>query len=320
MTILNIQDTLSTKSTVALKDLILDEQAIFSSGIGINPTPEIPIRYLAYILPMISCVQQYSNAMGQIYTADQGAIRLGIEKTIVEKNVTLLREFTNAFISTMFPEIESKIIISEEKKSCGPDIQAIREQFITRCIEILQIQNDPQIINFARNRANANESSPLRYMVEHSLYARDTLFNTTSYMNDIYLVENPKGFENSRIVMIGGPAEKIFYKTRQAIIKVLGALCEQKNIQLFTDIGRLPPYYRKYEETIVGNQIKEDYVADFIEGINRELQYDYLILIIACAQAPDFTIIKRRKSGFTKNDLEVLQNGFERLKIFLNNF
>jgi hypothetical protein len=65
-------------------------------------------------------------------------------------------------------------------------------------------------------------------------------------------------------------------------------LDNKNNLQLFSDIGRLPPYYKKFNEKIIGDKIQENKVEDFIEKINNELQYDYIMLFIACSSQPDF--------------------------------
>ncbi len=317
MKTLNVEDTLRPKSVGRLNNLPLDEKLVFSSGIGINPAPkEIPIRYLSYLLPLISCTQKYRNAIGQIYTADQAAIRLGIENSSVSENVRLIRNFTIGFVAEMFPDLVDKITISEEKSEFDNDIKELIEDTIKKLVDILMKSNDSAILKFAKNRANGDIRMPLRYMAEHSLYMRDNLFDD----DRLFLIDNPDGFKDSRVVMIGGSAEEIFYQTRKTIMRALDTLNNQRNIQLFTDIGRLPPYYRKFMENVVGEEIKEDNVRVFLEKLDKQLAYDYLMLIIACSENQDYKIIKRRKVGFTELDYQSLQNGFENLKVFLSQF
>lgn len=305
MKTLKIQDTLRPKSIGRLNNLPLDEKLVFSSGIGINPVlKEIPVRYLSYLLPIISCIQKYRNAIGQIYIADQAAIRFGIEDSIVVGNVKLIRELTIGFITEMFPDLIGQISVSKERNECDNGTKKRREDLITQLVDILLQSNDTAILKFARNRANGDIRAPLRYMAEHSLYMRDKLFDD----NRLFLIDNPDGLEDARVVMIGGPAEEIFYQARRTLMRTLNTLNSQKNVQLFTDIGRLPPYYRKFMENIVGTKMQDDDVSIFLEKLDKQLQYDYLMLIITCSGNPDYDIIKRRNQGFTKLDYQLLQD------------
>jgi hypothetical protein len=55
-------------------------------------------------------------------------------------------------------------------------------------------------MTFARNRKNGGDiRTPLQYMAEHTLYMRDKVVDDPS----VFLIQNPKGYETSKVVMIG---------------------------------------------------------------------------------------------------------------------
>jgi len=317
MSILKVNDMIRPKSLNRINGLPLDSNLVFSSGIWISSSfREIPIRYLSYLLPIISCTQKYSNSIGQIYTADQAAIRMGVDKDVVSENVKLIRELTSGFIAEMFPELKDRIVVCEEKNKCDDGVLKTREDLINQLVDILLQCGDGAILRFANNRSKWDIRSSLRYMAEHSLYMRDNVTDDSR----LFLINSPLGFDDSQVVMIWWPAEEIFYKTRKVLMKALNRLDGQINVQLFTDIGKLPPYYRKCMESVVGKRVEDLDVRVFLEKLDSQLIYDYLMLIIACSENPNYYIVKKQKIDLNDQDYQLLQNGFERLIYFLKQF
>ncbi|MBD3338925.1 MAG: hypothetical protein GF353_07445 [Candidatus Lokiarchaeota archaeon] len=316
---ISTENTLRRKSRNRLNNEPSDGEIVFSSGIGVNHEPEVPVRFLSYLLPIISAVQAQRRSIGQVYIADKGAVRIGQNPETVEQNTRLTENLTRAFIEEFFPELDEKIVTAREKDETkeAEEVVNSRRQLISRMIDIILKHKKPAIMRFAERRQNGGDiRTPLKYMVEHGLYMRDPVTDDQR----LFLVENPPGFENSKIAMIGGPSEEIFYEVRRKIMREMGVLGQQPNLQLFSDIGGLPPYYSKKSDIVIGQSIEKYDVKNFLDGLNRQLQYDYLILIISCTENPDFDIMTKEESEYTDKDYQTLQSGFDRLKSFLKQF
>lgn len=291
------------------KKLNQDWKYVFSSWVWINPEAWVPIRYLSYLLPVIEATKGFSSSVWQIYFADKVWIDLWIPSEIITQNLKEYKDLANWFVEEFYPDISKKIILTDEKNFQVDPKLANQNILVKEMIKKIIEQNDSQINNFVERRWD----KALEYMVKHSLYMRDSVTEDKG----LFLIDNPKWFENSDVVMIWWPAEKIFYKVRQILVNNLWQ--NNWNLQLFTDIGRLPPYYSKFMEKIFWENISEDSVIKYLESINKELKYDYIILLISCSSSQDYSIIKRRKK-FNKDDFELLQEWFKNLKIFLKQF
>ncbi len=291
------------------KNLRRNEKYVFSSGIWINPELGIPIRFLSYLLPVLEAKSEFNNSIWQIYFADKMAIKIWIETKIVEKNLWLYKELALGFIEEFYPENKWKIIFNEEKIFSEKELIK-QEELVKEMIFILIESNDSQINNFAQKRWK----KAFEYMAKHSLYMRDNVVKDKK----LFLIDNPKWFEKSDVVMIWWPAEKIFYKARKILENNLWK--PNWNLQLFTDIWRLPPYYSKFMENLFWTEIKENNVEDFLKNLNKEFQYDYLMLLIACSSAKNYSLIKKRKKWFNSEDFDILEEWFQNLKIFLKQF
>lgn len=298
---------------------LLNEKIVFSTGVGINPEPEIPIRFLSYVTPIFLLAEEYRMSIGQIYTADQASIRMWYNAKIIEWNTLLLKDLISWFTQEFYPDIEDRITVSFERKEQDESsvILESRKKLISEMIDIILRVNDPVIMSFAEKRKNGhNIRVSLQYMAEHCLYMRDAVTN----YDELFLIWNPLWFESAMIAMVGWPAEEIFYRVRRSIMTEMNVFDKQRNMQLFTNVWRLPPYYRKFMENIIGDHINESSVNVFLSNINPELQYDYLILLLSCTKNPDYSLLSRRKSWFTKFDYEILQEWFDLLKCFLRQF
>ena len=284
---------------------------LFSTGVGINQVEETPVRLATYLLPMIAFLQKHKNSLGQLYFADQAAIKLGQNSEIVKRNTDAIERFINAFLIEFFEDVKDDFVISHEKNDKNPE----RQNLLNELISILKQSGDTSILNFANKRINGSKSidTPLGYIAEHSLFMRDPITEN----DDLFLIDNPKQID--LLVMIGGPAEKLFCKARNIICEAREKIEKDfERKQVITDIGRRPPYYRFANEPILEENLSEECVQTFLKGLNKELVKDYIFLLASLSKEKDFTIIKRRKK-LNQGDLEILQNGYESLRTFVKN-
>jgi hypothetical protein len=320
MDIANLEYLLQRKSFDSISEKNSDSKILFCTGIGVNSRPEIPIRFFAYLLPLVAAVHVFQEARGQFYIADQAAVRIGYDPEVVRYNAGMTVKAIREFVGTFYPHIAARIYIACEKKSenefrfVREERQKLTEQLIA---DLLEVQ-DPKILRFARKRSQASAvHTSLQYIAEHALFMRDPV--TTD--ERLFLVGNPDDFQFETLAMVGGPSEKFFYKARKILLKKYSNIHNNfKNIQLFTKIGRIPAYYDRFGEPVISETLTEDDVQRFLLHVHPELFTDYKILIAACADFPRINIRKNNIAQLPKSDLERLQYGFIMLKRFLQQF
>lgn len=298
------------------------KKILFSTGLGVNKAPGLPVRFGAYLMPLIDAVRSQVASRGQFYIADQAALRIGQSPEMVERNVESTQQYVRTLVETCFPEISGRIDISREKREEAPEILERRKQLRSQLIKVLLESGDKPIIDFAKNRVAPEDPNgiltPMGYMAEHGLFMRDQITDDKS----LFLIENPD-FEFEIFAMIGGPAEEIFYKARTIILRKLKREDQNKNnLQLFTDIGRLPPYYsRKQGEPMIGEELGEKSAKDLLERVSKEMPElftDYFYLIAYLAGIEDLREFSKIRNQLTVPDYERLQPGMEKLSQVLN--
>lgn len=288
-----------------------DSTILFCTGLGINQSPQLPVRFFAYLLPLLVAVNTFPNSKGQFYIADQAAVRLGYDSKIVEHNTVTLQNVIPLFINYFYPHLNQRIFITTEISLEEAEIKEKRQELIEQFIKEITETKHPAIHRFAHKKSTAGDIKPaLQYMVEHTLFMRDPITPDSR----LFLVKNPDNFSFETLMMIGGPSEKIFYTVRKILLyKYHTTHFPFKTIQLFTDVGRIPPYYTRFNEPVITEEITEEVAQVFLSTIHAELLTDYKILLNLCAKPitqplPQTILLKNNAS---------LQQGFDNLKGFL---
>lgn len=294
-----------------------EAKILFCSGLGVNAQPEIPMRVFSYLLPLLVAVQTFQNSRGQIYLADQAALRLGYDPHIVQKNVERLQRAIRAFITTFYPDITNRLSITCEKHHDeSQDVKEKRQALIEQFMQDVLEEQHASILRFARKRGQKTTmKTALQYMVEHALFMRDPVTHDPR----LFLINNPDNFFFETFAMIGGPSEKIFYDVRKILIKKHYTPHQRVvHLQLFTPIGRIPPYYSRFGEPSLfdGTGVCHD-VEQFLSQIHPELYSDYAILFYSLSHVPTLTMKVKRKKQCIKYDMNTLQHGFMTLKRFV---
>lgn len=316
-----IQSMLRRKSIGHLKEVGPDRSnVLFATGLGINQEPKIPVRLASYLVPIITAVSEYPGTRGQFYLADKAAVRLGQEPEIVRANSQLMRAYINSFIELYQPGTRKVIDVSIERDGLN-SVDERRVELVNKMVDILLETRDRALFTFAENRQKEGQDIrvPLSYMAEHTLFMRDAVTED----DDLFLVDSPADYPLDTLAMIGGPAEDIFFKARKKILSSLsqrGPLANGFNrIQLFSDIGRIPPYYARFDEPTVESGIPYRSAKELLSEIDPNLRTDYLMLLISLSKGKDFSM-KSRRNELTEVDYESLQSGFNKLKYFLTDF
>lgn len=297
-----------------------EAKILFCTGLGVNALPEIPVRLFSYLLPLLAAVRTFQNSRGQFYIADQAALRIGYDPHVVQKNVKVLQKIIRAFINRFYPDITNRISITREKRSDeSEDVKEERQALIEQFIHDMLEEQQTSILRFARKRGqDTTLKTALQYMVEHALFMRDPVTHDPR----LFLINNPDDFLFETIAMIGGPSEKIFYKVRKILIKKHYAPHQRvDHLQLFTHIGRIPPYYSRFDEPILFDGIGAYHdVEQFLSQIHPELLSDYTVLSYSLSQVPTLTLKIKSKSQLLQDKMDTLQHGFMALQKFVMSF
>lgn len=286
------------------------KRVLFSTGMSADVTPGVPVRILAYLMPLLSAMQSRENTRGQFYFADRAQMRLGEDPAIIEDNVQLVSEYIRQFIKAFYAKTEGDVLISRERED-----SAERRQLVQELVDTLIQENNRAIITFAEKRIKEGQTirNPLAYMAEHALFMREPVTDD----ENLFLIDNPPDFDLDALAMVGGPAEEIFFNVRKIIGASRGDIQKTYDrIQLFGKIGNRPPYFKCFGEPVIESGIDEPDVKTFLEKVSPELFKDFLYLLTALSDSKDYTIIERRKC-FGEKDFASLKSGFDTLQSFI---
>lgn len=234
--------------------------AILSIGFGVDNA--VPVRVASYPLLALEMLRVYPQMTLEMYVATQFSWLNRVEPTTASANSRKLQAAINQFVQQAYPDVAGRITFLPTKPLTPERIQFLN-QFATL------LAKDPQLNEFASNR---NGADSLRYLAAHSLYMRDPL----PVNPNLYIVAPPP--EARAVVMVGGDGEKIPWRARQKIAQYFGTTLPT---QIFTTLGRIPPYFRSNQEPIIGERVTED----FLMATSPEIYRDYAVLLIAIARA-----------------------------------
>ena len=155
-------------------------------------------------------------------------------------------------------------------------------------------------------------------MIEHLFYMRDPIILPNK--KDTPILVSGMSKNQSHLIMIGGPSEKIFWKFRKDMVAHFGAHTEWASHQFFTPVGDPPTYhYFDGEPSINGHSLPTS-VCELLSGLKeipndfgkaKNVIRDYGVLL------QDFSLVEKFKP-LNEIDLPVLENGYKRLTQFLS--
>jgi hypothetical protein len=136
-------------------------------------------------------------------------------------------------------------------------------------------------------------------MVEHALYMRDPLMGAED-LGDALLEGCTT--EMDHMVMVGGPAERIFYAFRQALLEKMGRHTRWTSHQLFVLTGDPPTYHWQKGEPYWGQPDLPECVmallsqtvqaVSFADGIGQGVLRDLLTLLADLGEIGDFSKLR----------------------------
>lgn len=263
-----------------IRSIKVTERIDLTQGYGVSS--KVPLRFLAYALPLFSLAKQLRNVRLIFYFALEGVKRAnGLENgegEMLSENVALMQKLLGRYISTFHPEMKEKTFIltdaplDQRAKAC---VQGFLDQGRNIAASI------PSIRRFIERRAG---EASLHYMIEHSLYMRDPLL----FEGDLLpLLVPDMDYNTDHIIMVGGGAEKVFWEFRKALQASCNGHSYWQSHQFFSTVGDHPPYHYQEGEPCIKDELPptiEGFTA-LLEGIpdnfgrQRAIRKDYVLLL-----------------------------------------
>jgi len=222
-----------------LADLSIQPSArtVMAIGFGVNDQP-LPLRSLAYAVPVLRLLAEMPLATTlEIYFATQGVLRANAGANVdrINTNSALLKRALSAYIRERYPDLQDRIRLLDDAP-VAPDSEL--ERFLRGLTDTLikQSARDSEVRDFAERRGGA---PAYRYMAEHAVYMRDPIQPKPVQ----FLMVPEMQPDMDCVVMVGGKAEKIFFRARQLISDALSLTPGWRSEQLFTPLGLVRPCY-----------------------------------------------------------------------------
>jgi hypothetical protein len=309
-----------------IREIRLEEKTVLAMGFGVTDQG-VPLRFLSYIVPVLHLLRQMgTNTIAEFYFALEGVLRVnGLAEKTTRNNSAIMAGLIRSYVSTFYPDLVGRIVILFDRRV---EAGSTLERRIAKIAKIIQqlTTSDESLARFAKTRGG---DTAFGYMAEHLLYMRDPL--AALLPPEEHLLVPGMISDMDHVIMIGGPAEKIFYRVRLAVSTGLDQHESWKSHQLFTQVGSPPTYHPQPNEPLWGeiHDLPQDVykllkiIIDRIEwdeyGTQKAAIRDLIVLLIDCAGVDYFSNAKKWSNLVCKgrslpDDVqEILQTGWDRL-------
>jgi hypothetical protein len=272
-----------------VRNIRLDQRIVVSQGFGVSEGA-IPLRFLAYIVPVLHLLKQLPRtAIAEFYFAVEGVKRAnpGYCPKAIAYSAKQGAHFLQRYVKLCHPDVANQIRVLRDRATDESDARLtvyLAEQTAGL------YDTDSALRNFVDKRGGF---PALRYMAEHALYMRDPL-NLNGAGNDGQLVQGVST-DMDTLIMVGGPAEKIFYRVRQHLCAVIGTHSKWQSHQLWTPIGDPPTYHPQNGEPTMAirNQSLDSALRQYWATPNHcrgNLIRDFLVFVADAAGRKDFRV------------------------------
>ncbi|MBT3817635.1 MAG: hypothetical protein HOE80_02325 [Candidatus Magasanikbacteria bacterium] len=307
-----------------IRSIPIDEKVTLSVGCGVKDSG-IPLRFLAYIIPALHLLKQLTQQTKlEVYLALEGVLRVnGMDEAKTRANANKMARLVIEYVKTFHPKVAGQVdVLFDRKIEFGSKLDQQIDGLTTELSRLTSSVEPIQKFVEARNGAQS-----LRYMAEHTLYMRDPLCCLLPLEDNLLVPMASTGMVH--VIMVGGPAEKVFHKARTALMGQLPTHDRWKSNQFFTQIGSPPSYHPQDGESLYGDELPSN-VADLFDsilknvstnrGVQKGVMRDMLVLLIDSGAGNTFQQVGRlsgtlRRGG--KIDTEIahlLQDGWNRLR------
>lgn len=276
-----------------LRARLKGERSVIAQGYGLEDGP-LPVRSLAYAIPTFRLLRDLpETTKGEIYIATEGVLRANptLDKDAVYRNEKELTALLSAYLEVVHPTLEGRVRILGDRVL--PE-HSETERFILELTEELagHALKDESLSSFIRKRGGENA---LRYVAEHAVYMRDAIQPRPFK----HLLVDGMEQDVDTVVMVGGPAEKIFYRARQLLVGARNIQNAVRTEQLITPIGeKRPPYHFETGEITFDDLREESSALTLLQRVAGAVTTDYgrsqsvvRDLIALLADAGSFTLL-----------------------------
>lgn len=298
------------------------DTVVISQGYGTNCV--LPLRFLAYVVPIWHLLEQLPNASAELYFALHGVLRANphLLKKAAEHSIHLMIEAICSYGYVQHSTVTRHVHIYVDRDISG-DHHALNT--IEKLTDLAMIvgEQDSTISSFFNKRGGR---AAYRYAAEHILYMRDPVELESCALP--YLV---MGMSQNlhHLIMVGGPSEKIFYKLRKIVAEQLKTHNQWQSHQFHTPIGDPPSYHHQPGEPLweeratlpagVHGVLELYRTVSATFGTQTATLRDFITLLIDAGNMNDFPLAQQWAREFLTDKLSVavlnqLQAGWDRIR------
>lgn len=277
---------------------IIEQPTNVCTGLGV--VDRVPWRVAAYALPTLQLASSAGLSVAEFYWAMQYSVALNSQLSTAQakQSVALTQEYIKAISAQV--QTKAKPIWLEERDAFEPARFLLAALLAYR----LSQQADEQILRFADAR---DGDDSLLYMAAHALYMYDPLNIDPSR----FIVERDQ--TPAKLIMVGGPAEKIFRKARLILLSQYPTDDTRQTAQAYSEIGRMPPYYPAPLDPVIGDDNRPT-LDEILTLDDLDVRRDLLYLLVGLSENTSFSDLKRiSKGSITQDQRDDLQISIEKL-------
>jgi len=221
------------------RGLALDARVVLATGYGVREG-RMPVRVLSYAVPLLRLLPQLPAQMtGELYVALNGVIRANspsANPSILAENASTAIKLVSAYAQRFHPSVANRVrVLCDAPLLDNSELKRWRDDVTAGAVREI-LATDEALRSFVMKRGGER---PLTYFVEHAIYMRDPL--TAAFRTQNLVPEARSDFDT--VIMVGGPAEKLFFRFREALRARLNAPPIWDSKQIFTPIGDPPAYH-----------------------------------------------------------------------------
>mgnify|MGYP001576600709 CR=1 FL=1 len=277
------------------------ERVVIAQGYGASL--QVPRRFLAYAVPVLRLASQMSEMTTvEFYFATHGVQRAnGIYH---KESLSKMQKELSWLVNIYYPRLSNRVRILEDVPLSSDANKVIDALFVSAK---KVAETNPQIKQFVSNRGGENA---IRYMLEHLIYMRDPIMVDGQPNTELLVPE--MATDCNHVIMVGGPAEKIFWHFRQEMLKECGSHTKWKSHQFFTSIGDPPTYHPHEGEPLMDGVYFNHNLFKWLEKLQSEfgkqnnLIRDYSVLLQEFAKVQVFKLPHEIDPGILHTGEEIL--------------
>jgi hypothetical protein len=299
------------------------EKIVISQGFGLQEK-SLPLRFPSYVVGTMRLLNQLpSSCTVDMYIALHGVFRAnGSNATILRNRATQAVEVLGRYIHHFHRAAAHQVRIQID---AGYEPGSRLHDFILSLLptaDTIVKADDGGMASFVAIHGGL---PALIYMIEHALYMRDPILGGEEFAGAL-LRDATTNMDHT--IVIGGPAERIFHRFRQALLQQIGRHARWQSHQFFVRVGDPPTYHKLPDEPEWGASALPDCAVELLQnavhiktanGFTTTILRDLTVMLLDCGGTADFkaltnieNTIKTGKS-LSRSTEDLLQLGWEQL-------